>query len=137
MANMITGKFVEKGDTKVDKQTVLDAIKGEGLWSESGTSGGNISAIARRIDVWRRTVYLYQEKWPEVKEAIEEEREALLDFAESQLFKQIKSGNIAAIIFTLKTRGKERGYVERQEFTGKDGGTLMINWERDVDNNSD
>ena len=38
-----------------------------------------------------------------------------LDFAESQLHKQISEGNTTATIFLLKTKGKKRGYVERQE----------------------
>ena len=32
-----------------------------------------------------------------------------------------QEGNITAIIFTLKTLGKSRGYVERQEVTGAEG----------------
>ena len=39
----------------------------------------------------------------------------------SQLHKQIKDGSTAATIFLLKTKGKKRGYVERQEITGADG----------------
>lgn len=39
-----------------------------------------------------------------------------LDFAESELFKQIKEGNITGVIFFLKTKGKKRGYIERSEF---------------------
>jgi hypothetical protein len=38
-----------------------------------------------------------------------------IDFAESQLHKQIKEGSTAATIFFLKTKGKQRGYVERIE----------------------
>ena len=38
-----------------------------------------------------------------------------LDFAESQLHNQIKSGNTSATIFYLKTKGKKRGYVEKSE----------------------
>jgi hypothetical protein len=38
-----------------------------------------------------------------------------LDFAESQLYKQIKDGSTTATIFYLKTKGKQRGYVERQQ----------------------
>jgi hypothetical protein len=38
-----------------------------------------------------------------------------LDFAESQLHKQVKEGNTTATIFLLKTKGKKRGYIERQE----------------------
>ena len=38
-----------------------------------------------------------------------------MDFAESHLYKLVKEGNPAATIFFLKTKGKARGYVERQE----------------------
>jgi len=38
-----------------------------------------------------------------------------LDFVESQLHKQIKDGNTPSTIFYLKTKGKRRGYIERQE----------------------
>jgi len=54
-------------------------------------------------------------------EAADDVSEILLDFAEAKLYDQIKNGNTTAIIFFLKTRGKKRGYVERQEITGADG----------------
>ena len=37
----------------------------------------------------------------------------VLDFAESQLHKQIKDGNPSSTIFYLKTKGKNRGYYEK------------------------
>ena len=45
--------------------------------------------------------------------------------AESQLHKQILDGNTTATIFYLKTKGKKRGYVERQEITGVDGDNVF------------
>jgi hypothetical protein len=56
---------------------------------------GNISLIAKSLDVDRTTLY----KW------IEDEN-----------LKDANDGDTTAIIFFLKTQGKERGYVERQEF---------------------
>ncbi len=38
-----------------------------------------------------------------------------LDFMESRLLKAIDKGNVTAIIFYLKTKGKDRGYIEPQE----------------------
>jgi hypothetical protein len=46
---------------------------------------------------------------------VEELSEVAIDFAESHLHKLIKDGNPAATIFFLKTKGKGRGYIERQE----------------------
>jgi hypothetical protein len=46
------------------------------------------------------------------KAAVEELSDVAIDFAESQLHKQIKDGNSTATIFFLKTKGKKRGYVE-------------------------
>jgi hypothetical protein len=47
--------------------------------------------------------------------AVDDIQEVAVDFAESHLHKLIKDGNPAATIFYLKTKGKGRGYVERQE----------------------
>jgi hypothetical protein len=51
-----------------------------------------------------------------------------LDFAESQLHKQISEGEVSATIFYLKTKGKKRGYIEKveQEITGKMDNHLQI-----------
>ena len=122
-------------NTKYDLETVIDAVRGTGAWKDNGTSGGNISSIARRLGVTRATAYSYMSRWKTVEDAITDEREAMLDFTENQLFKQVQDGNITAIIFTLKTLGKNRGYVERREVTGKDGDPItIVNWDDEADN---
>jgi len=97
---------------------------------------GNLSAAARLLGCSRNTIARYIELYPTVKAVADEERETLIDFAENQLFKQVQDGNITAIIFTLKTIGKSRGYVERQEVTGADGGAIIVDWDS-IDNNQD
>lgn len=49
------------------------------------------------------------------KKEVDDIQNIALDFAESQLHKQIQDGNTTATIFLLKTKGKKRGYIERQE----------------------
>lgn len=62
---------------------------------------------------------------PEFKAAVEEVQEYTVDVAESELHKLIKAGETTAIIFYLKTKGKKRGYVERQELVGAEGKDLF------------
>lgn len=61
---------------------------------------------------------------PELREVAEQAAETLTDLAEQELYKLIKKGDKTAIIFYLKCKGKDRGYIERQELTGKDGTAL-------------
>ena len=61
------------------------------------------------------TVKSYIDKYDSVREAYQNARDGILDEAEHQLIKQVREGNITAIIFTLKTIGKHRGYVERHD----------------------
>ncbi len=45
----------------------------------------------------------------------------LIDLAEGKLYSKINEGNMTAIIFYLKCKAKDRGYIERGqiEVTGK------------------
>jgi len=85
---------------------------------------GILTAAATVLGCARQTVAVYIERYPTVKVAYEEAKESTIDFVESRLLKNIDNGDTTAMIFYLKTQGKRRGYVERQEVTGKDGGPI-------------
>ena len=76
---------------------------------------GVVSTACKAAGISRDTHYRWLKEDPEYKAQVEELSEVALDFAESHLHKLIKDGNPAATIFFLKTKGKGRGYVERQE----------------------
>lgn len=77
---------------------------------------GLLTMAARRAGVSYRTVNRYANEFPSVRQAVYDAKESMLDVAENELYKKIKNGNIVATLFFLKTKGKIRGYVERQEF---------------------
>lgn len=79
-------------------------------------SKGFVSVIAKRLKCNMSTVHRWKVKSKAVREAIQEEREKEIDFAEGQLHLLMTEKSPAAIIFFLKTQGKARGYVEKQEF---------------------
>jgi hypothetical protein len=74
----------------------------------------------------RTTHYIWMKEDPEYRRAVEECREMAIDFAESALHKQIKGGGVPSTIFYLKTIGKDRGYVERQELDVDGGLSLEV-----------
>ena len=78
-------------------------------------SMGVITDACKVANVSRSTFYLYYNNDPVFQKACDECEHIALDFAESQLYKQIKEGSTTATIFYLKTKGKHRGYIERQQ----------------------
>lgn len=76
---------------------------------------GVVTSACKSVGINRSTHYEWLKTDEEYKKAVEDVENIALDFAESQLHKQIKDGNTAGTIFYLKTKGKKRGYVERQE----------------------
>lgn len=89
-------------------------------------SGGNITQAAYSLGVTRGALYKRMKAMPEIWDVVTHERESIADLAESTLRQNIEKGDVASTIFALKTLGKSRGYVERQEVTGADGGSIKI-----------
>ena len=86
---------------------------------------GNVSAIARELKITRSTLHNNIQADPHLKSLLADERERMLDNAEDKLGLAVDDGQPWAVCFTLKTQGKERGYTERSELTGKDGADLV------------
>ena len=81
----------------------------------SGPAMCNISATCDKVGIARRTFYYWKERNQRFREAIEDAEEMSIDFAESKLRQAVIGGDMTAIIFFLKTKGKKRGYVEQIE----------------------
>jgi len=97
-----------------------DTIK-ERLLQALEQSLGIVTTACKNAMIHRSTYYDYYKNDLDFKNKVDDIQNVALDFAESQLHKQIQSGNTSATIFYLKTKGKNRGYIERQEITGADG----------------
>lgn len=93
-------------NTDIQKSRMIEAME---------KSLGIVTTACKTVGINRSTHYDWMEKDPKYKKAIESIQEVVLDFAESQLHKQVKDGNATSTIFFLKTKGKRRGYVERTE----------------------
>ena len=87
---------------------------------------GILAVAARRLGCTRQTVYNYLQRHQEIKDAYDDANESNIDFVENKLMMAINDGNITAMIFFLKTKGKDRGYVERREVTGADGEAVKV-----------
>lgn len=74
---------------------------------------GMLSIAARKLGTTSRTVKGFVDREELCRVAYEEADEMLLDFVEAKLYQKIKAGDIASIIFYLRTKGKRRGYTEK------------------------
>ena len=76
---------------------------------------GVITTACKQVGIARSTHYEWYQKDKKYKKAVKEIENVALDFAESQLHKQIAKGNPLSTMFYLKCKGKKRGYIEQQE----------------------
>lgn len=81
---------------------------------------GIVTTACRKANVARTSHYRWLENDPEYKDQVEDIQQQAIDFVESQLHQRIAEGNPACTIFYMKTKGKSRGYVERQEIEHTD-----------------
>lgn len=89
-----------------DKKRMLQALS---------ETHGIVSQACENANIGKSSVYRWMESDEEFKAAVEQIRESAVDHVESKLIGLIDSGDTAATIFFMKTRGRKRGYQERQE----------------------
>ena len=109
---------------KYDITTVKKAIE---------DSAGYFTQIAKKLGCEWHTAEKYVNMYPEAIQMLKNEREKKLDLAEFKLLENIKDNDNTAIIFYLKTQGKHRGYIEKQEIeqTGNDNlGVIIVRNEK-------
>lgn len=96
--------------TKITKQAAISAAK---------RNGGILTDTAAELGVSRRTLNNYCNRWPELKQVVDDARQELCDAAERTLSFIVQHGEernrLTAAIYITKTIGKARGYVERQQ----------------------
>ena len=93
--------------TKKRKKLMLEALR---------THKGLVSYAAKACGVDRSTHYGWIKSDQEYAEAVDNISDYALDVVENTAYEMIEvDKNPAVTIFYLKTKGKKRGYVEKQE----------------------
>jgi hypothetical protein len=109
-------------------------LKKEAMIKALEKSLGVVTSACRSVGISRTTHYEWLQVDPEYNQAVQSLSDLALDFAESKLHSLIQEGDTTATIFYLKTKGKQRGYIERQEVSTElksinitiDGGSTNI-----------
>ena len=96
-------------NSDINKKAMIDALE---------KSLGIVTSACKVVGISRETHYRWLREDEKYLTAVKSIEDIALDFAESQLHKQIKEGEVSSTIFYLKTKGKRRGYFERQEIVG-------------------
>jgi hypothetical protein len=90
----------------IKKEAVLEALE---------KSLGVVTTAVKLAGISRSVFYKWLKEDKDFEKKAKEIDNITLDFAETQLHRQIKDGNTSATIFYLKCRGKKRGYYEKQQ----------------------
>lgn len=104
------------GDVTYPTATIAAALR---------ATDGKVFLAAERVGCSPDAIYTRIKQEPALAALVADLRGKLVDLAETSLKRGVLSGDGWAVIFTLKTLGKDRGYVERSEVTGKDGAPIQ------------
>lgn len=75
---------------------------------------GIISISLKQAGVSRHYYIKWMDEDPDFKAELDRIEDKTLDYVESKLFNLITEGDKTAILFYLKCKGKDRGYIEKQ-----------------------
>jgi transposase-like protein len=98
----------------------------ESIVAALAQTNGTVYLAAEALGCDPDTIFRRVHKSAAVAAAVRHHKGRRVDNAERKLDAAVERGEPWAVALVLKTLGKGRGYVERQEMTGKDGGPLDV-----------
>ena len=108
--------MAKRPDGKVTKGTVMKALY---------LANGVLTVAARALGVSRRTIYLWVDKYEDLKSAFEDARSCTADYAENKLIECIDKKHQWAIEMALKYRGDFNDEaITKKDNRGKILGTI-------------
>lgn len=117
MADDVTNVITKKRTTRYTDAEICAALR---------ATNGMVYLAAKHLGCAPVSIYRRIEKSAKVREIVDNSRGELLDSAETSLKSAVLAKEAWAVCFALKTVGKHRGYVERIEQTGANGGPVEI-----------
>jgi predicted transcriptional regulator len=96
---------------------IIGVYKQSVIAAELRRHKGAVSSTAKALDITKATLEKYIMKSKVLKSIVCEIVETEIDEVESELMTQVRKGNMTAILFYLKCKGKDRGWVEKNELT--------------------
>lgn len=81
---------------------------------------GILSTAIERAGITRARYLNWYNSDEEFSKRVDSITEKQIDFVESKLLEKINKGDTSAITFYLKTKGKDRGYTEKQVMEDKE-----------------
>ena len=120
-----TVKPVSQNATQNDLKKNATTVKQSAFLKALAKYRFNVSRATEMVGIDRKTAYRWKESNSAFRQQWDDLHESLLDSWEECLYKNILKGDTASIIFALKTKGKERGYIEREAANQKAGKILQ------------
>lgn len=114
-------------DETLFNEDIVSSIEKKIILNVLISSMGNKTIASKVLGFNSRKFYSIVQEDSYFSECVDEVYNILLDWTERNLFKLIKNGDRQCIMFYLKTKGKNRGYVERVETINQNIEPITIN----------
>jgi len=100
--------MIKQEKTKKNKELLLKALE---------KNLGIVTPSCKEVGVSRNAFYTYYKDDDIFRSAVDDINEITLDFAETQLLKNIKEGSERSILFYMKYKARKRGYTDSIDIT--------------------
>lgn len=119
----------QKSNDELQKTTLLKKAMLQALEKTLGV----VTQACKIVNIHRATHYRWIKEDKEYEAEVSALAEVAKDYAETKLFKRIQKGDTTAILFYLKCKAKDRGYIDKLEIDNRNLTTEAIMKDKSIE----